>query len=432
MEPIKQTHAGQNAELSTGNNQTQRAFLGKGKDTVEIKSNNKLKKVAIGTAIWGAVVSGLSLAYMIGRNPAKAAKVLRGNDHIVNKAYEEGKKVAQELIDKKGDYKTSFDDVLKLFKKPEHRCDFEEKLEELDKYIAEKGLPEDSEIPQAVKTIRKRLDKHFEKIEEDLKKGVKRKTDASKEFADANREEIETIYKGLGDADWEFQSKFSTFSNTYSFHLRDHIKDCPQDILPNDGVFFHGTKKGNAIYKSGFTPYASKQLSSSGRELGAGIYTTPDARVAASFSGLEGSIIPVKLDSDAKIALVSEDAHRFIHQGLSQFYVERLGKEGLEKMDSEVKSAMVECLMQQAFKSAGYDAAYIPKGVKAGGGLFGGLFTPDINEVIGTNQKQLVIFSPEKIEIVPRMFKERLSDLKDKFDGLRAMMKYHKEHPFGF
>lgn len=50
---------------------------------------------------------------------------------------------------------------------------------------------------------------------------------------------------------------------------------------------------------------------------------------------------------------------------------------------------------------------------------------------INKKQSQLVVFKPENLEITSRSFKERIHDLKDKFNALKAQIKYQNEHPFG-
>ena len=306
-------------------------------DRVEIKgkkkTNRKTGKI-IGTvaAVGGLIGTAATLAVMIGKNPAKAAKVLKGNLHFSTSAYEDGSKIAEEILAKKGDFSITPESVINLFK-------------------------------------------------------------------DTNKP--------------------------------NKIAECPKELLPNDGVFYHGTSKAKKVYETGFTPFASNQLANSGRELGAGIYVAPDTRVAAAFSGLTGNIIPVKLAAGSKIALVTEDIHKLFFDNAMKLIAERYPVEELNKLVPEVKHAVIECTMRNLFKQAGYDAAYIPKGVKAGGGLFN-FMTPDINKVIGVDQKQLVIFSPEKLEIVPRTFIQRVGDLKDKLAAFISAFKYGFQHPLGF
>ena len=202
--------------------------------------------------------------------------------------------------------------------------------------------------------------------------------------------------------------------------------------MPQDNIFYHGTLNGKKIYKNGFTPFVSRQLGKSPRELGAGIYTAPDIRVAASFSDLIGDIIPIKLQEDAKIALVDENSYSAFMADVGKFITERLGQETFEQLPKETQNAVIECAVRKMFLDLGYDAAYIPKGVRSGGGLLGIIFNPDINKVIGTNQKQVVIFSSEKTQIQPRGLKARLGDLKYKFDANKAKLNWAKDHPFGF
>ena len=96
-----------------------------------------------------------------------------------------------------------------------------------------------------------------------------------------------------------------------------------------------------------------------------------------------------------------------------------------KKLPVEIQNATKECLIQKVFQKAGYDAAYLPKGVKSDGGL-SNLFNTDMNQVIGAKQRQVVIFTPEKLEIAPRTFKERVSDLKEKFDSF--VYRFHNSH----
>ena len=88
-----------------------------------------------------------------------------------------------------------------------------------------------------------------------------------------------------------------------------------------------------------------------------------------------------------------------------------------KRLPQEEQNTMVECIVNKIFTQAGYDAAYIPKGVK-GGGIMAFLM-PDINKVIGRNQQQVVVFKPENLEIVSRSFSERVNDISDKFNTLR-------------
>ena len=433
----KVSSAQQTNEAKNEQQQGQRAFLNQEADKVNISKTSTRKKVGIGLAIAGLVYTAGILAYSIGRNPAKAAKALKGNENIVTQAYEQGQKIAEEIMTKEGSFKTTIESVMQVFRKPPHKSNLSGKLEQLEKYIKEKNIPEDSALAKSVKKIKQNLDVHLSKQEQDLINGAERELDSGKKFIEQNKGDFEIISEhfngaGFGTPEYSFLDNFRTY-NIYESDvaLIDHIRECPAGVLPNDGIFYHGTTKAGKVYQSGMTPFVSNQLESYPRELGAGIYTTPDARVAASFSGILGTILPVRLAEGSKIAMVSEDAYKYYNQSLSKYIAERMTPEEIEKLPKDVKNATMECLTRKMFQHAGYDAAYIPKGVK-GGGLFAGLLNPNINEVIGANQSQVVVFSPEKLSVAPRSFKERVCDLKLKFEGLYAQLKWQHEHPFGF
>ena len=72
----------------------------------------------------------------------------------------------------------------------------------------------------------------------------------------------------------------------------------------------------------------------------------------------------------------------------------------------------------------------MPKAHKAYTGLnIAAILSPDVNELIGRNQKQLVVFSPEKIKIVSRSFTERVNDLAAKFKTFKDMFVYGFKNP---
>jgi len=91
-------------------------------DTVELSTKkSKRKKVGIAVALSTLATAALALACMIGRNPAKAAKVLKGSSKIIDDVYIRGNKLADDVINQQGKFNTSVDDLLKIFKKPEHK-----------------------------------------------------------------------------------------------------------------------------------------------------------------------------------------------------------------------------------------------------------------------------------------------------------------------
>lgn len=398
------------------------------KDTVHI---SKAKKFGIAYVAGSLILTGMSLAYMIGRNPAKAAKVLKGNNNIVNKAYEEGNKLAENILHKKGEFKTTINTILEtVFKKPEYKTAMHQDIAQIEELLKKNNVQMDKDTEKSFKILKQNLEQYCTNIEQSLGNGTSVKT--AQEFIKNNKGDLDTIGEFLRKQNSsEFiglSYNFDTLSSEGRVGLIPHISECPTNLLPNNGTFFHGTKNAKAVYKNGFTPYVSNQLDTASRELGAGIYVTPDVRVAASFSGLNGNIIPVSLSKDAKIALINENSSKILHEQASALVAERMSKEEFKKLPKDVQNAMQESIVQHIFKEAGYDAVYSPKGLKTGGGVFD-FMNPNINDVIGTNQSQVAIFSPEKLEITSRSFKERLGDLKEKYSALKALMQYQKEHP---
>ena len=423
-------------------------------DKVEISEENKKPKKRgriIGgiLAVGGLIGTAVSLAVMIGKNPAKAAKVLEGHTKYGHKAYEEAEKLAAELFakekaapkksnivsdlfsGKKEGYEIGTEDLLKVFEKPEFKSELSCDIEFLEKHLAKNNISENSEVFKALKSLKQNLQAHLSSVEQKLLNGEKfENTALSEKFKSENARNIEEIQKYIKDAnDIDLIGLFNS-SYIYKINLNDYIKECPRDVLPNDGIFFHGTKKAKLVYENGFSPFASNQIDQFGRELGAGVYTTPDIRVAAAFSGLHGDIIPVKLADDAKIALVTGSVQQELYGRIVKFISERLTVDGYNALAPDVKSALMESVMRHVFKQAGYDAAYMPKAYKAYTGIdIAAILSPDVNEMIGRNQKQLVIFSPEKTKIVSRTFTERVNDLADKFRTFKDMFVYGFKNP---
>lgn len=404
-------------------------------DTVDISSSKKnIKKCALIATAIGTAGSAIALAVMIGRNPAKAAKVLKGNSEFTNEIYKEGNKLADELLHREGTFKTSLNDFMTLFKPTEYRSKAHQNFADIEKYIEEHNLTPDADTAKALKELKLELNRYTTNIEQEFAQG--KDIDAYKkasEFTKTNEErinQVKSFFEKQEGIDYNRSTLMYRLEDSSNLQLYPNITECPRDILPQDGTFFHGTKKAGKVYNNGFTNHASNQIETAARELGAGVYVTPDVGVASYFSGLFGNIIPVQMQQDAKIALVTENSHRAFFDTLNSFITERMPAEELKNIAAGKKNAMIECLTEKVFKAAGYDAAYIPKGVKGGGGLFN--LAPNINEAIGKKQSQLIVYSPEKLEIAPRTLKERFSDVGEKFAALRRAMQYANDHPFGF
>lgn len=414
------------------------------RDKVEISSKkedksskggmSKTSKFCLYYALSTLVTSAAAVAYMVGRNPAKAAKVLKGNSEM-----ETAYKKAQDLIKKmenEGKFKNGYDEVLNVFKEPKYKANIYEHLEQVSN-ILEKDGNAPKNVKKSIETITKNLKMHYEEIEKNLESGKEITENMSKKFVEDNKTDFKNISKYIQNkrtqnpVDFSLANLEGYFSDIFlesSLGINPSIKACPEGILPKDGVFYHGTRKNKNIYEKGFSPYSSRQVETSARELGAGVYVTPDVNVAAGFSSLGGTIIPVKLNG-GKVALVTENSHKALLDKLYDYLGKSINKESFESLSNVDKNAFMESFIQKVFKDAGYDAAYVPRGIKYTGLVD---LTPDINEVIGRNQSQLVVFTPENLEIIPRTLKERFYDIKPKINAFVAQIKYQMAHPYGF
>ena len=425
MEKINGILAGVQAINSTqfkGNKKEIKPNLKQEKDSVTI--SNKKKKVAIGVALTALAAAAVTAAYLVGRNPKSAAKVLKGTENFADDAYKEGSKIADNILNKEGEFKTSTEKLIKGLRAPEYPTELHEKLSELEKYIKENNIPENSDLVKAARTLKSNLTGYVDDIEAKLLKGEHIDLyDAGLNFGKKNKELSEVISRELGP-DSLLGIDFQYMPDTYMASYKNSVKEIPVDLISKDGVFFHGTKKAGVIYKKGFSPFASNQLSKAPRELGAGIYLTSDPEVAGYFSGIEGRIIPLKLAPEAKVAFVGQNSYGSLNREFSKFIEERMGMYNFKSLPEDVRNATWECFIKKAFQKAGYDAAYIPKGVRAGFNL-----APDINEFIGKEQKQIVVFSPDKIEITSRNLADRISDVKAKFTAFNRALKYQIKNP---
>ena len=104
---------------------------------------SKKKKIALGFVAVNLIATAASLAYAIGRNPAKAAKVLKGHSNITNEAYTQGNKLAEEIMNKQGEFKTSFNDILAIFKKPECKTTLHESIKEAEQFFEKHKITPD-------------------------------------------------------------------------------------------------------------------------------------------------------------------------------------------------------------------------------------------------------------------------------------------------
>ena len=167
-------------------------------------------------------------------------------------------------------------------------------------------------------------------------------------------------------------------------------------IIENGQVFYHGTKKQRAISKSGFHLIPKKSQATAGaRELGEGVYLTPDKKVASSYAGIFGGILPVKIDNP-KVAVVNNAQL----SALTRKLVMTLGAEQAQN------PAIIELVVKKLFQRNGYNAAYSREAL--GSGIFAQNKLVDV--LSGGRQSQLAVFDPKDIQILDKTLTERIGN----------------------
>lgn len=393
------------------------------------KKENYGKRALTAFVVGTVAINAAKVAIGIGRNPAKAARVLKGTYKIKDELYSKALKAADEIFSSNNPkIQEGIEYINKLFNKENMLADdmVPKKFKKIEDYIKEGRLTFDADAKILYKKIKENFETYLEMLRKkpiaDYDEGMK----IAEDFYNKNHADIDKITEIINGTPECYIGDI--YFSERSFRPATKIIECPKEFLNPDNIYYHGTKKAHAIYKEGLTPYISNQTQA--RELGAAIYTTPSKRVAAGFSGIEGNILPLKLSKNAKVAYLSEDAFSSFALRLHDILIEAYGKKMLDEMPDKEKGKMIECLTSAFYKKAGYDAIYAPKGYKSGG-LFN-FFTPNINNVLGADQAQLAILSPEKIEIASNDFINRAKDVKDKFATTTNMLKWFSEHPLGF
>lgn len=207
------------------------------------------------------------------------------------------------------------------------------------------------------------------------------------------------------------------------------LKPMDKKFLPENGIVYHGTNLESAdnIVKKGVSPFISGEH---GREFGAAVYTTPDSRVADFFAANvnhgEGVILPFKLKTD-KITHITEDGLVEINNLFENFYFSYAPQtnyfkaEGVELPQFADKLLMNICpsknvefahkiqasFLHKLFKEAGYDAAFMEKGVNCEvDSLFTQTITNALEKEKGILQSQFAVFDGTKLELVPEMIRK--------------------------
>lgn len=209
---------------------------------------------------------------------------------------------------------------------------------------------------------------------------------------EANREKFKEARKII--------SKIRTFAyEVFDVSTKDiynpKITSIADGILGQEQIFYHGTGKALRIKKEGFSLMPSKsQATVAPRELGKGIYMTPDKEVAAYYAGINGSIIHTNIDVK-NVAVVNN-------------YQQDMIPETLEKVLDIGLSATfeVEAVVNELFKRNGYDAIYSREALGTGA-----LANPKlIDKFSGGKQSQLVVLESGNIKIHDKTFKQRFEN----------------------
>ena len=148
----------------------------------------------------------------------------------------------------------------------------------------------------------------------------------------------------------------------------------------------------------------------SARELGQGVYLTPDRKVSSRYAGLFGGIVHTKVDTQ-KVAVVNNNQISDISSTLAK----NLSSDRLSE------PATMELVLKELFQRNGYNAAYTKEA------LGSGLFAQNklVDALAGGKQSQLVVFNPKDITILEKSLKDRFVNQKLQIETvLRAPIRY--------
>lgn len=189
------------------------------------------------------------------------------------------------------------------------------------------------------------------------------------------------------------------------------IGEVAPEIIQKGQTFYHGTTHQRAIRKNGFHLIPKKgQALMSARELGQGVYLTPDRKVSSRYAGLFGGIVHTKVDTQ-KVAVVNNNQISDISSTLAK----NLSSDRLSE------PATMELVLKELFQRNGYNAAYTKEA------LGSGLFAQNklVDALAGGKQSQLVVFNPKDITILEKSLKDRFVNQKLQIETvLRAPIRY--------
>lgn len=313
-----------------------------------------------------------------------------------------------------------------VFRQPnEPKSRFLETLGRFRKFCQEQKITLSPEAEKAYQTIEHKATVMADRLNDAVSRGKTPKNwlDYGKKFKNNNREAVEILEKQMkeiesmlnakcnnyGTPDWD--KNFSLYSEIRSIQsnfrcsmgfgqefYNPKIVELSKDILHDGQVFYHGTKHQRSIARNGFNLIPKKsQATVAARELGEGVYITPDKKVAAHYAGLRGGILPLDVKLN-KVAAINQDQQTNI-----------IAELGLNASGGRAYTpAEVELLMKELFKRNGFNAAYTREAI--GQNILMLQNSKMVDDIIGAKQAQLCVFDAADIRILEKTFKDCCSN----------------------
>ncbi len=307
-------------------------------------------------------------------------------------------------------------------------------LEDLEKIrAAAKKAKAPKEVNQAIENITEKAASYINECEKGALSVKVQKVQQYKDDVTHDYDVIQNFFRTEAENNLGNSEKFYDFLNSakttdnirYQSPFDTRIGDLAEGVLPEDGIFYHGTTQPRTILKTGFSEVRSNQVSKAPREFGAGVYLTPDRTVASHFAGIIGRIMHVKADVH-NTAAVNSAQFRTISMELSRL----LNSIGYQTGTKE-GNVVAELLMKKIFNKAGFDSVYTTEGMASG------LFAKKADEWLGRAQSQLVVFDGAKVSAsVKKTLKQKINDellqIKTRIKVMSNLFKMQMNDPIGF
>lgn len=313
-----------------------------------------------------------------------------------------------------------------VFRQPnEPKSKFLKTLGRFRKFCQEQKITLSPEAEKAYQTLEHKGTVMADRLNDAVSRGKTPKNwlDYGEKFKNNNKQAVEILEKQMKEIESmlnakcnnygtpEWAKKFSLYSEISSIRssfrssmgfghdfYNPKIAELSKDILHDGQVFYHGTKHQRAIAKNGFnlTPKKS-QATLAARELGEGVYITPDKKVAAHYAGLRGGILPLDVKLN-KVAAINQDQQSNI---IVELGLNITGGRAYIHAENEL-------LIKELFKRNEFNAAYTREAI--GGNILTLQNAKMVDDIIGAKQAQLCIFDTSDIRILEKPFKDRCSN----------------------